>query len=361
MTWKRTLLLPDLNVVAFIVDVQCLPVKIEHLLNPEVAHQIQASLDGRRVKVINSRGLAFSVALEAEDPKPKGRLPRRVPLDPSIYSGQNLDARPDGTYLIPVGQGRHGPVWRSLLGTGHILVGGESGSGKFTWLNCMLVTLLSAHSPEELQVAIVDPKSVEFHVYRGVPHLFGPVATEVADAAPLVARILAEMDRRMAFFTRVGAKNLAAYNRRSDEPLPLLLLIVDEVTDIALEAGLKSSFYKDLIRLVSKGRAFGLVVVLATQNPKAEVLNTLIRGNMSTRIAFRVSTADHSRNILGVGGVPSRAPCRDGASRGSLPREQRGLPRASRGAQTLPRTIRGRMMARLDGEPVMLQGFYISD
>jgi DNA segregation ATPase FtsK/SpoIIIE-like protein len=158
------------------------------------------------------------------------------------------------------------------------------------------------------------------------------VATEVDQAESRLARILAEMDRRRVLFARAGAKSLAAYNRHSSAPLPLLLLIVDEVTDIALQAGLKSAFYKDLIRLVSKGRAFGLVVVLATQNPKAEVLNTLIRGNMSTRIAFRVSTVEHSRTILGVGG-----------------------------AQELPRTIRGRLMARLDSELVTLQGFHITD
>ena len=108
--------------------------------------------------------------------------------------------------------------------------------------------------------------------------------------------------------------------------------MIDEVSDIALQCGLRSAFYKNLIRLSSKGAAFGLILVLATQNPKAEVLNTLIRGNMSTRIAFRVSSVEHSRTILGLGG-----------------------------AQKLPRTIRGRMLARLDESLVELQGFYVSD
>ena len=136
----------------------------------------------------------------------------------------------------------------------------------------------------------------------------------------------------------VFARNLLTYNERvaqrgSDEAaLPLILVVIDEVSDIALQCGLRSAFYKNLIRLSSKGAAFGLILVLATQNPKAEVLNTLIRGNMSTRIAFRVSSAEHSRTILGTGG-----------------------------AQKLPRTIRGRMLARLDESLVELQGFYVSD
>lgn len=334
VAWKRTLLFPDLGVVAFQVDTMRLPVKIERLVDPDVAHQIQTSLGGRRVVVTNSRGLAFGVALEPEEPKPKARLPRRAVLD--------LEARPQGAHLIPIGQGTEGPLWVSLLTAGHILVGGESGSGKSTWLNAMLVALLHYHSPGELRVAIADPKQVEFMAYRGIPHLFAPVATEVDEATALTARVLAELERRMALFARAGAKNLAAYNRRAYESLPLLLLVIDEVTDIALEAGLKSSFYQNLIRLVSKGRAFGLSVILATQNPKAEVLNTLIRGNLSTRIAFRVTTADHSKTILGLSG-----------------------------AQNLPRTIRGRLpfvlgpkdpgLARLAGAPVTLQGFYVAD
>jgi phosphoglycolate phosphatase-like HAD superfamily hydrolase len=324
VSWKRTVLLDDLGIVAFEVDVGRLPIKIERLLDPAVAHQMQASLGGRRVRVINSQGLLFSVALGPEEPRQGTHLPQRVVLD--------LGGCPPGKYVIPVGQGRGGPVWRSLLETGHILVGGESGSGKSTWLHAMLIALLSVHAPTELQVTLVDPKQVEFQVYRGLPHLLAPVATEANEASAATARLLAELDRRRTCFTEVGARNLVNYRHLTGEPLPLVLLVVDEVTDIALEAGLKSSFYKDLIRLVSKGRAFGLVVVLATQNPKAEVLNTLIRGNMSTRIAFRVATASHSRTILGM--------C---------------------GAEKIPRSVRGRLVARLDRDLEDLQGFDILD
>jgi len=322
--WKRTILLDEIGVVAFEVDVARLPVKIERLLDPQVAHQMQASLGGRRVKVTNSQGLVFGVALEPGEPRPATRLPRRIVL--------NLEARPPGKYLIPIGQGVHGPVWRSLLETGHILVGGESGSGKSTWLHAMLVALLSVHPPTELQVALIDPKQVEFQVYRGLPHLLAPVATEAGEASALTAHLLAEMDRRRARFARVGARNLVNFCHLTGESLPPVLLVIDEVTDIALEAGLKSPFYKNLIRLVSKGRAFGLIVVLATQNPKAEVLNTLIRGNMSTRIAFRVATVHHSRTILGTPG-----------------------------AEKIPRSVRGRLVARLDRDLEDLQGFDIID
>jgi S-DNA-T family DNA segregation ATPase FtsK/SpoIIIE len=322
--WKQTILLDDLGIVAFEVDVGQLPVRIERLLNPEVAHQMQACLGGRRVRVTNSQGLLFGVALEPEETRRPMRLPRQIAMD--------LDSQPDGKYLILVGQGTCGPVWRSLLETGHILVGGESGSGKSTWLHVMLTALLSAHSPDELQLALIDPKQVEFQLYQGLPHLLAPIATEAEEAPKVTARLSDELDRRRVLFAGVGARNLVNYHHLTGDPLPLLLLVVDEVTDIALEAGLKSAFYKDLIRLVSKGRAFGLAVVLATQNPKAEVLNTLIRGNMSTRIAFRVATSNHSRTILGTSG-----------------------------AEKIPRAVRGRLVARLDQDLVDLQGFDITD
>ena len=321
--WKRAILLDELGIVAFEVDVSRSPVKIERLLNPEVAHQIQASLGGRQVKITNSQGLLFGVSLEPAQTLATN-LPRRVVLD--------LENRPPGRYMIPIGQGRRGAVWRSLLDTGHILVGGESGSGKSTWLHAMLIALLSAYKADELWLALIDPKQVEFQVYQDTPHLLAPLVTEADGASALTARLLDELDRRRALFARAGARNLVNYRHLTGEPLPLVLLVVDEVTDIALEAGLKSSFYENLIRLVSKGRAFGLVVVLATQNPKAEVLNTLIRGNMSTRIAFRVAANHHSRTILGMSG-----------------------------AEKLPRSVRGRLVVRLDRDLENLQGFDIID
>jgi S-DNA-T family DNA segregation ATPase FtsK/SpoIIIE len=322
--WKQTILLDDLGIVAFEVDVGQSPIKIERLLNAEVAHQMAASLGGRQVKVTNSQGLLFGVALETEESGGAPSLPRRIVLDP--------DGRPAGRYLIPIGQSVRGPVWRSLLETGHILVGGESGSGKSTWLHVALSALSATHRPDELQVALVDPKQVEFQVYGGLPHLLAPIAVEAEEASALTERLLAELDRRRALYARAGARNLVNYGHLTGDRLPLLLLMVDEVTDIALEAGLRSSFYRNLIRLVSKGRAFGLVVVLATQNPKAEVLNTLIRGNMSTRIAFRVATVNHSRTVLGMSG-----------------------------AEKIPRSVRGRLVARLDQNLANLQGFDIID
>ena len=308
------------------VDTQRLPprVSIVKLTRPETLHHLTAVV-GRPVHKLNTTGLTYCVELQ---PRPRRRLPRAVRLD--------MDSRPPGAYMIPIGQGLEGPEWRSLFDTSHILVGGESRSGKSTWLNAALVALLSTYTPAELQLAIVDPKGVEFTPFEGIPHLVKPVALEPQAASGVTRWLVEEMDRRRDLFAGVYARSLDRYNERAEKmgasPLPLILAVVDEVSDIALQCGLRSVFYRNLIRIASKGAAFGVVLVLATQNPKAEVLNTLIRGNLSTRIAFRVSSVEHSRTILGQGG-----------------------------AQKLPRTIRGRLLARVDDAMLEMQGFYVPD
>ena len=308
------------------VDVQRLPprVSIAKLTHPDTIHHLKAVV-GKPVHKLNTTGLTYCIELQ---PGPNQRLPTRVSLD--------LSVRPSGAYMIPIGQNKDGAEWRSLLETSHILVGGESRSGKSTWLNAMLVALLATYTPQELQLALIDPKGVEFTPFDGIPHLVKPVATVPRTATEVTSWLVTEMDHRRDLFAGVFARNLTTYNQRmaraGELTLPLIVVVIDEVSDIALQAGLKSTFYKNLIRLSSKGAAFGLVLVLATQNPKAEVLNTLIRGNLSTRIAFRVTSSEHSRTILGCSG-----------------------------AQLLPRTIRGRMVARLESALVEMQGFYVSD
>ncbi|MFL7808340.1 MAG: FtsK/SpoIIIE domain-containing protein [Anaerolineae bacterium] len=308
------------------VDVQRLPprVRIDQLVHRETLHHLTAVV-GKPVYKLNTTGLTYCIDLQ---PQAKQRLPQSMPLD--------LDARPQGEYLIPIGYGREGGEWASLLHTSHILVGGESQSGKSTWLNAMLTSLLAAHTPNEVRLALIDPKGVEFAVYNGLPHLVRPVAVTPSTATAVTGWLANEMDRRRDLFSGVLARNLRSYNERvgadSGERLPLIVAVIDEVTDIALQCGITSTFYKNLIRLSSKGAAFGIVLVLATQNPKAEVLNTLIRGNLSTRIAFRVSSSEHSRTILG-----------------------------RPGAQRLPRTVRGRLLARLDASLVELQGYQVDE
>ena len=143
------------------VDVQRLPprVSVPRLVDEDLLHHLTAVV-GKPVRKLNTVGLTYCVELQ---PRVRLRLPAQVRLD--------MDARPPGDFMIPVGQGAEKAEWRSLLETSHILVGGESRSGKSTWLSAVLVALLATYGPGELQLALVDPKGVEFTPLAGVPHL----------------------------------------------------------------------------------------------------------------------------------------------------------------------------------------------
>ncbi|MBN1954145.1 MAG: DNA translocase FtsK [Anaerolineae bacterium] len=320
----------DERAYVFVLDTARLPVSIEKLTDERVLHQVSTTLGGRRVQITNHRGIAWVVAMDLpplKEPQARRTLPNQVSLD--------LSTVPEGAFMLPLGVGFDGPVWRPLGELDCILVGGVRGFGKTTFLFSLLVSLLVRHGPGELQMAIVDPKGFDFVLFDGIPHLWAERATDADAAAALLADLVAEMEDRGEQFARLGVRSLDAFNAVAPEPLPLLLVVVDEVTDLMLEAGRQAAaLQRKLIRLVSKGRAAGIVLVVATQNPKSDVFDTLARGNFRTRIAFPVPEPNMSKTILGRTGAEQLA------------------------------DVPGRMLALVEGqsrEPVELQGYYLDD
>lgn len=316
--WRRRLLTESGSLLLLEVDVERLPhgVRADQLTDSRLLHHLSTVVH-RPVRVLNTSGITYVVFM---DP-PAASLPRQADLKDALMQ------HPGTRHTFPVGAGPQGPVWESLRG--HYLVGGETGSGKTTWVLATVLALTQTERPEELQVILVDPKGVDFVPLAGLKHLACPVAVEPDEADQALELAVRQIEVRQRLFLGRLARDLESYNAAGDEKLPALLVVVDEVTDLALRLGLKSRFYKNLIRLSSQGRSFGIHLLLATQNPKAEVLNTLIRGNLAGRIAFRVSTPEHSRTIL-------------------------GLP----GAERLPR-VPGRLLARFDGRLLQLQGYSV--
>lgn len=289
------------------VDTSRLPprVSIPRLEAGEVLSHLGAVV-GRPVKRLNTVGLSYVVV--TGPPRPKKPLPRFVGLP---------DTPPDFlAYPWPVGVDREGrQVWADLLKTGHLLIGGKPGAGKSTFVNAGLVSLLRRHpDPSTLTLALVDPKTVELWPYAGLPHLAFPVATTPDEAAEAVTWLVGEVARREALFKAAGVKNLAAYNRKAGEPLPLVVAVIDEVTDLVVTwGGPKSPPFAELVRVSSKGRAFGVVLCLATQNPKADILDTAVRENSGVRVALKVDTLTQSKSILGQAGaelLPHKTPGR---------------------------------------------------
>ena len=284
------------------------------------------ALSGLRVRSLNTHGITYAVQTDAERDRP---LPDRVRLDFRQRAA-------GGKYLIPVGYNhKQGHLWLSLLGTSHILIGGESRSGKSTFLNALLAGLLPCHSPQSLNVVFVDPKAVEFNIWDGIPHQIAPIAETAETALPILNALVSEMQERRIRFKAARVKSLSQYNTVAAPGgrLPLIVVVLDELTDLTEE---DRQLYRPLTRLASKGAAFGILLVVATQNPNFEVVPTVIRSNLSTRLGFRVANAAVSRTILGENV--------DG-----------------RGCHQVPRTKRGRFMLRYDAELIEMQGFYISD
>ena len=218
------------------------------------------------------------------------------------------------------------PVIADLAKMPHVLVAGTTGSGKSVAINAMILSLLYKAEAKDVRLILIDPKMLEMSVYAGIPHLLAPVVTDMRQAANALNWCVAEMERRYKLMSTLGVRNLAGYNVKVAEaqksgkplpnpfsltpdapeplePVPLIVVIIDELADLMMVAGKK---IEELIaRLAQKARASGIHLVLATQRPSVDVITGLIKANIPTRVAFQVSSKIDSRTILDQMGAES--------------------------------------------------------
>ncbi|MBS9783783.1 DNA translocase FtsK [Candidatus Gracilibacteria bacterium] len=185
----------------------------------------------------------------------------------------------------------------------HLLIAGQTGSGKSVGVNGILVSLLYKNTPSDLRFIMVDPKQVELGMYNGIPHLLTPVITSPEKALNALKWAVAEMERRYNMLTKIHTKNLAEYNRKVEkkDKLPAIVFVIDELADLMM-SGDKKSVETCISRIAQKARAVGIHLILATQRPSVDVITGLIKANVPSRIAFTVSSQIDSRTILdGIG------------------------------------------------------------
>ncbi len=184
----------------------------------------------------------------------------------------------------------------------HILIAGQTGSGKSVCINTFMASLLFRASPAEVKLILVDPKRVELTGYNNIPHLLTPVIVEPEKVVSALRWLMAEMDRRYKLFAEAGARNIDGYNEMSGfQALPYIVLFIDELADIMLFSPVE---VEDAItRIAQMSRATGIHMVLATQRPSVDVITGLIKANIPTRIAFAVSSLVDSRVILDTQGA----------------------------------------------------------
>ncbi len=210
---------------------------------------------------------------------------------------------------LPLALGRdvHGEyVVADLTRMPHLLIAGATGSGKSVCINGIIATFLLTRRPDELQMLLIDPKKVELAGYDGVPHLKRPVVTDMGLVVGALRRVLQEMERRYELFAQLGVRNLEGYRLRREEdpslePLPYLVVIIDELADLMLTT--PDEVETLLVRLAQMARATGIHLLIATQRPSVDVLTGLIKANVPARIAFAVTSQTDSRVILDMPGA----------------------------------------------------------
>ncbi|MEM6754404.1 MAG: DNA translocase FtsK, partial [Cyanobacteria bacterium P01_C01_bin.38] len=183
--------------------------------------------------------------------------------------------------------------------TCHFLVGGTTGSGKSEFLRAQLLSLLKRYSPQQLKIALVDPKRVTFPEFEKMPWLYSSVVKDSDGAIELMDKLVGEMEFRYQQFEKTGCADLAAYNQLSHKPLPRIVCIFDEYADFMAEKESRSALEQSIKRLGAMARAAGIHLIIATQRPEAKVVTPIIRSNLPGRIALRTASEADSAIVLG--------------------------------------------------------------
>ena len=238
-----------------------------------------------------------AIGIEVENPTPSivtlGDIHQKPPKDASpLYVSFGKDITGD-------------VVGADLAKMPHLLVAGTTGAGKSGCMNALLSSIVLNASPDEVKMLLIDPKKVELSTYEGLPHLLTPVVTNMKKAANALGNVVSQMEERYSSMEIAGARTLPEYNKirmaRGDDPVPYILVIIDELADLVMQA--KADVEDAVIRVAQKGRAAGFHMVVATQRPSVDVITGMIKSNIPSRIAFAVSSQTDSRVILDQNGA----------------------------------------------------------
>ena len=193
------------------------------------------------------------------------------------------------------------PIVGDLASMPHLLIAGTTGSGKSVCINTIILSLLYRHTPEKCKFILIDPKMLELSTYEGIPHLLCPVITEAKKAASVLGWVVKEMESRYRLMTKEGVRNIDGYNAKHSLPMPYIVVVVDEMSDLMLVAGKEIENY--IQKLSQMARAAGIHIIMATQRPSVDVITGTIKANFPTRISFQVTSKIDSRTILGEQGA----------------------------------------------------------
>jgi S-DNA-T family DNA segregation ATPase FtsK/SpoIIIE len=303
--------LQSFGVKARVIHVQSGPTVTRFEVQPEAGVKVS--------KIISlSDDLALNLAaplVRIEAPIPgKAALGIEVPnkIIALVYLREVLDDSgfQVSTSPLTVGLGKDitgVPVITDLTRMPHLLIAGATGAGKSVCLNTIIVSILFKAKPDQVRFLMIDPKVVELSAYNGIPHLIMPVVTEPKKASLALRNMVREMGRRYEIFAREEVRDIAAYNELvasgacQGEAMPYIVVLIDELADLMLVA--PGEVEDSITRLAQMSRAAGIHLVIATQRPSVDVLTGIIKANITSRIAFTVSSQVDSRTILDMAGA----------------------------------------------------------
>lgn len=198
------------------------------------------------------------------------------------------------------------PIYFDIAKMPHLLIAGATGMGKSVCINCLIVSLLYKAKPSELKLILIDPKKVEFAIYKEIPHLYAPIVSEPKKAAGALASAVAEMERRFELIEQAGVRDIGTYNASIEndpdkERMPHMVIIIDELADLMMTA--PDEVESSICRLAQKARAAGIHLVIGTQRPSVDVITGLIKANIPSRCACTVASQIDSRTIIDIAGA----------------------------------------------------------
>ncbi|MCP4707659.1 MAG: DNA translocase FtsK [Planctomycetes bacterium] len=316
--------LEEFNIDAKVVEMETGPVitmfelqlapgiKVAQISN--LANDLARSLGAPAVRVVAPLPGRHTIGIEVPNSeKEKVRIKELIEL-----GGKKIDKMQIPLFLGKDASGNSLAVDMTALP--HLLIAGTTGSGKSVCINSIIVSILLTQRPDMVKLILVDPKMVEMNAFRELPHLMCPIVTEMKRAEQILEWLTVKMDERYALLAEARVRNIAGYNRLSEEQiyerfcpsndaekakiplrLPYLVIVIDELADLMMTSAKEVEGF--IIRLAQKSRAVGIHIVLATQRPQATVVTGLIKSNLPSRISFRVAARMDSRIVLDQNGA----------------------------------------------------------
>lgn len=257
-------------------------------LNTEISMETGGLPVNMEIPVIGTRNIGIDIPNKTRSTIPIGTIVNKIGDDKILPLA--IGCTTDGSVVI-----------EDLAAAPHLLIAGQTGSGKSVAMNSIILGLMAAHTPETLEFVMIDPKVVELSMYANIPYLKMPIISDMNKAITALKAVVNEMEMRYHLIASKKVRNIASYNKIATKKLPYTVVVIDELSDLMMTNG--KDVESLIVRIAQKARAVGIHLVVATQRPSVDVITGLMKSNIPARISFKVASNTDSRIILDESGA----------------------------------------------------------